>query len=1189
MDSPGGSLAKASRRSASNLSRGSAAPVKPLPPSVSAASDVSAVSPDHSESAVLMSSPDSPLLLSPLSPSGSRAPSEIGSSPPDRETVLHPDASLLSLELSSHSLGVSGGNSPNSVVEGSTRSGETSRKRSDSLDRGARSPRAQDGNDRRMSRRRRGGAERKKHSSSVSSPKSGGEQDQKKESRSGSRKEVRMGGKLYWPRASVTYGEGGPWEFATEEERAKKKENEARKAGTFVPTEKFVEGRIDSTSPARPRLKEMENLRNDALPPRKLTSADWEAAKKKKGHKHEHLLKDGDGKPAANIQFTRRGDSFHRPAVVLPGETVVDHMRIPWIASSGRLGLLALEKGEREEAPADSTVFEKTLQGMPSDPLSRMDNAPLESTLLERGAVDAQKERSRRTLGIKEENAAKELTDILIADYDYEKPPKEGPRSETDEDADAAVRRDKDQHFTLRQNPAVPFPYSQRQEEWDITSLSRISTTAEKVYHVLNDPVPFEGFSFSRQPTLTEGNVDMFYNLDSKETQEQFRVTDQIKSSHERVRFAAQVVSNLMDEPKTDKRTRWLNLRRVDKLYAGVPVSSREVPSSTEGHLERPLRKRNGELRAVGEESDDEMTLMAVESPPPPVDSPQLPHPYQRRDWGPRKPKKMTLNLYAEIRYLHQCERVIEAIKESLGPSWSRRLPRAGVLALLLRHPLPIPLSENLARSGAELMQRLHRGRFWVEIYHSIWFPLSLERFQLFCTNGSGACCLGWESTTRACDWFYYTRNLPKMFRLSNYLLTGALESHVPGLQRLLFRLNALNFFAYRISWSLHYSFYGNKSFTPPKKSMLLGRDGVTLDPVQMSNLASTLLRCLLGHSTACSAMCYNVEAVGRLWPFVIEYKSNFITKEELCLRIFTCPLTNAFFSVLAKGEVPEMPQAVHAVHSYFVLLTEFLYGGRPKGFFESLSRSFETPVPCIWTQLAGALNEPSNQNIFLIGDILLFVTDLFYLTCLDGAALPRRAARHIHKRITAKILPFLEEGRPDLADPDTWSQIDRNARSLRTALFTAMHDAAIGPELLEPFTLPVRSAPETDPKTYKLAWPSLARLFPLPDELPCWRPGCKKTLRLTADKVTAPEASNFRYCQQCNIAAYCSLACQRQHWLLEHHQVCCYFRRPPTFLRFQMLPGQVPMELEYPVFDIFKGMFDIDWFDDGAAFEPIF
>ncbi|CBZ51663.1 conserved hypothetical protein [Neospora caninum Liverpool] len=1011
-----------------------------------------------------------------------------------------------------------------------------------------------------------------------------------------SRKEMHVGGKLYWPRATITYGRGGPWLFSRDPD-SPGGEEPSRRSRAGDAREAVEDGNLERRSSVRDRLKEMEELIEKALPQPELTAADWAAAKKKKSLKHEHLIKREVGKPAEDIHFTKRGDSFHKPAVVLPGESATDQMRIPWIASSARTGLLAKQDastdGPRTKQPSDSapTVFDKTLQEMPEEPLSRMDNAPLESTLLERGAWDAYMERTHRTYETKQERGTKEFSSMLLENRHRQSKAQAGSRSETDEDEKAVMRRDAEQDAKLTSSPYVPLPYSQKQEEWDITSLGRISTVAEKVSHRLHDALPFEGISWSRQPTLTDRNVDLFFRLDSEDTCEQFRVTDEIRSSHERVRFAAKVVRHLMKEPESDKRTRWMNLRRVAKLYAGAPVCSTESPSGSDELEIKLLRSRDWRRSFECRDEDEDATTTVAGTPPPPIDSPRLPHPYCHREWGPKRPKgaEPKLNISKERDYLWELERVLETINETLGPPWRQKLPKAGLLATLLRHPMPVPLRERLGRSGAELIGRLHRGRFWAELFHSIWFSLTVERFQLFYTNYTGATFLDWDPATSAFDWVYYTRNLPRMFRLSNYLMTGALESHIPGLQRLLFRLNSLNFFAYRVSWSLHYSFYGNKLFSQPDRSAYLAKDGKTLDPVSMATLAFTLLRCLLKHSTACTALQYNIEAVGRLWPFVLEYKTNFITKEELCVRMFTCPLTNGFFSVLANGEVPEMPQAVHAIHSYFLLLTEFLYGGRPQGFFESLSKSFDTCVPCIWMHLAAALNSACVMNVFLVGDILAFITDLLYLTCLDGAALPQRAARLIHKRIASKLLHLLGENRPDLADSETWDHVERNAKCLRKALFTAMRGQAIEPELLEPFTLPVRSAPGTDPNVYKLPWPSLARLFPSPDQIPCWRPGCTKNLRLAPEQVKQPGAENFRYCPKCNIAAYCSQVCQDRHWVLEHRQVCAYFRRPPTFLRFHMLPGQVPMELQVPVFDIFKGMFDFEWVDDGSAFEAIF
>lgn len=167
--------------------------------------------------------------------------------------------------------------------------------------------------------------------------------------------------------------------------------------------------------------------------------------------------------------------------------------------------------------------------------------------------------------------------------------------------------------------------------------------------------------------------------------------------------------------------------------------------------------------------------------------------------------------------------------------------------------------------------------------------------------------------------------------------VSGALESRVAGLHRLLFRMNALEFFSYRISWSLHFNTYDTKAYYAPKEDELRGKDG-SLDPVQMTKLATRLLTRLLKNSTACGAIRYNLEAIGLLWPYLIECREEdtstidkkdgeedeeeeeeegdsvgistrggkrpCLSKEEICRRIFISPLTNAFFSVLADKQV---------------------------------------------------------------------------------------------------------------------------------------------------------------------------------------------------------------------------------------------------------------------------------------------
>ncbi|PHJ25663.1 mynd finger domain-containing protein [Cystoisospora suis] len=612
---------------------------------------------------------------------------------------------------------------------------------------------------------------------------------------------------------------------------------------------------------------------------------------------------------------------------------------------------------------------------------------------------------------------------------------------------------------------------------------------------------------------------------------------------------------------------------------------------------------------------------LSIDIPPPP-DSPPLPY-YEQSvliDWATRKDFNTSLEeleMDEEVERLRMLREIVCGIQKALGPLWERKIPPTSLLIPLLRRPYPYAISKQISDCGqCFLTKRLHVGKFWLEIYHSVWFPLIFERFNIFYTDFQSSSVYGWDPAVGITAWIYFTRNLPPLFRLANYLMTGALESRVAGLHRLLFRMNALEFFSYRISWSLHFNTYDSKAYDAPKEEELGRKDG-SLDPVQMTRLATRLLRRLLKNSTACGAIRYNIEAIGLLWPYLIECREEdtlptdkregeedeekeheeevesvgkstrvgkrpCLTKEEICRRIFTSPLTNAFFSVLADKQVPESPQAVHLIHAYFRLLTEFLYGARPAGFFEDLAASFHLPkgIPCIWTQLENAFH--SDMTIFLLRDLLTFITDLLFLICGDEAPLPARNARHLRNKLEGVVLPLVKERRPDLANQETWDLVEENATCLRDAINTALRGGAIDPRLLKHFILPYRcktgkaSSPLRPPELRQTPWPSIMNLIPLPNSIPCWKPGCTKAFVLSEENSLDEKGQDYRYCEGCNVAAYCSKQCQVAHWLADHHRVCPYFRLPPTFMRFEMSAKKVPNSLAFPVFDIFKDTFDI-------------
>lgn len=187
-------------------------------------------------------------------------------------------------------------------------------------------------------------------------------------------------------------------------------------------------------------------------------------------------------------------------------------------------------------------------------------------------------------------------------------------------------------------------------------------------------------------------------------------------------------------------------------------------------------------------------------------------------------------------------------------------------------------------------------------------------------------------------------------------LYTGILESRVPGLLRLLFRLNALEFFEYRISYTVHMlSWSGQSNYEPrlqferntaktiagcrqrgtvindlsqcciPDKYSSSGErkgkqesvddesscSAFTLKPVVTPKDHALLLRraksqlyTLLQNSTSCTAMRYNVEAISKLMPFMTEYTAHMEKKETICDRILDSYLTKAFFWALGDREV---------------------------------------------------------------------------------------------------------------------------------------------------------------------------------------------------------------------------------------------------------------------------------------------
>lgn len=187
------------------------------------------------------------------------------------------------------------------------------------------------------------------------------------------------------------------------------------------------------------------------------------------------------------------------------------------------------------------------------------------------------------------------------------------------------------------------------------------------------------------------------------------------------------------------------------------------------------------------------------------------------------------------------------------------------------------------------------------------------------------------------------------------------LESRVPGLLRLLFRLSALEFYEYRISYSLHMlSWSGQDNYDPSlqferntartikgcrKRGSVItdladccipdGRlsfeereelkrkgyrnscSAFTLTPetsardrARLLHRAKSQLCALLDNSTSCTAMRQNVEAITKLMPFIIEYTANMESKETICDRLLDSFLTGAVFWTIGERKVKKSAAA---------------------------------------------------------------------------------------------------------------------------------------------------------------------------------------------------------------------------------------------------------------------------------------
>ncbi|KAL8447815.1 hypothetical protein Emed_004110 [Eimeria media] len=513
-------------------------------------------------------------------------------------------------------------------------------------------------------------------------------------------------------------------------------------------------------------------------------------------------------------------------------------------------------------------------------------------------------------------------------------------------------------------------------KESELVALSAIGKAAQTMKERLVDRFPYLDISWSRQPSFDETNLNELFDMEPETTYAEFPITEDFLHSHDRIRLAAARISQCVENKDVTCREVVRLADDINAMYEPVDSSEafdiRVTPWQPDlGFLKNPSPE--GPLNSPASSKKNQKQEMPLSDP---VKIAEL--------WDKRNLRFHEIEDEEEKDRMALLNEIVHEIYQQFGGEWSNRLPKTSVLVKLLREPQPAVLREEVPNPQSIILNYIMEPNEVVELVHSLLVPLIMERFYLFDMRFAETPNLLIEEAANVAEWCLASRALSRMSRIANYILTAILESRVPGLLRLLFRLNALAFFEYRISYSLHMICWrGQGNYEPNleferNKGALINQcrqrgtvitdlaescvfdknpmdrsqeqsaqhdrnsSNYMLIPEITANDQAVLLRrarmqlnTLLQNSTSCSALRFNVEAISKLMPFITEYTANMPKKEIVCDRLFDSFLTQAFFWAIGDHTIPDSPQAVSLVTSYIEMLTETLYAMRSSGNYQ--------------------------------------------------------------------------------------------------------------------------------------------------------------------------------------------------------------------------------------------------------------
>ncbi|CRG93246.1 conserved Plasmodium protein, unknown function [Plasmodium gallinaceum] len=403
-------------------------------------------------------------------------------------------------------------------------------------------------------------------------------------------------------------------------------------------------------------------------------------------------------------------------------------------------------------------------------------------------------------------------------------------------------------------------------------------------------------------------------------------------------------------------------------------------------------------------------------------------------------------------------------------------------------------------------MLNLHidNGKFWIQLVHNIWIPLTIENLNSL-QNSFYSYLFNYDNDVAVLDQFTYSRRDRKFYKFSHYIFTGILFSGIPSIYRLLMRLCTYKYCEVRINMILEKNY-----------------DNIYNDIV-------------------ISSLNYHIDAIRNFFPFFKEYKN--INMENIVENFFDSSFFSIIISSLKKNNIERVvlnQKYLNFINSFFLMITEFLYGISSKKCLEKINDSQINLLECFDNIFY------DDMNILIGRDILLFTADLLCLYKLNSIYIKRK-----HCNIILKMTNLIKNAyyiKDPLTNNDTWKQTYVVAVKINHFIKCALERKQTINDniMLQELTL-INRFYFNDLKQEN----SIGEFYCLKNinyGIYCWNSVCNKYTNIHHYEYNK---NNFEYCQGCYIATYCSEQCRLTHLLSSHHNVCVYFKRIPSFLKF--------------------------------------